>query len=151
MNNRNPGSATKSVWNYSRPPRLESTDKHIIVVFDGKIIADTQRAYRLLETSHPPNYYIPPDDIRIDYLIPSSLRTLCEFKGQAYYWSLLSNHRLSENAAWYYPHPASGYGKIKDFVSFYPSRAEACYVNGERVIPQSGDFYGGWITNDIRC
>ena len=139
----------ESVWKYPRPPRLAASDKLVVVEFAGVRIAETQRAYRVLETSHPPTWYIHPDDIRAEYLQTSQLTTICEFKGRASYVTLAVDEQHSENAGWYYHEPTQAYLSIKDHVAFYPSRVGACHVDGERVKAQAGDFYGGWITPDI--
>jgi uncharacterized protein (DUF427 family) len=139
----------ESVWDYPRPPRVEPTRKRIRVIFNGVTIADTTRAVRVLETSHPPAYYIPPSDIRMDYVTATSRRTVCEFKGAAGYWTIEVNGRRAENAAWSYAHPHPGYEAITDHLAFYPGRMEACFVGEEQVQAQEGDFYGGWITSEI--
>ncbi|MEO8611812.1 MAG: DUF427 domain-containing protein [Chloroflexota bacterium] len=139
----------ESVWDYPRPPRAELTPKRIRVVFNGKTIADTTRAVRILETSHPPVYYIPAQDVRMEYLTVASRRTFCEFKGSASYWTLKVGNRRVENAAWSYQTPSAGYESIKGYLAFYPSKVDACYVDDEQVQPQEGDFYGGWITSYI--
>ena len=144
-----PGPGQESVWDYPRPPRVEETAQHVKVVFNDEVIADTRRAKRVLETSHPPVYYIPPEDIRMEYLIATSRRTWCEWKGQASYYSLSVGDRYVENAAWFYTSPAPGYEAIQEHVAFYPGNVDACFVDGEPVQAQSGDFYGGWITGDI--
>ncbi|MBC8042317.1 MAG: DUF427 domain-containing protein [Rhizobacter sp.] len=140
----------ESVWDYPRPPRLEQTAKRIRVIFAGKTIADTTRAYRLLETSHPPTYYIPPEDVAREYLtlLPEQ-KTFCEFKGTAVYWTIKIGERRSEQAAWSYPEPAKNYLALKNHFAFYASRADACFVDDEQVQSQPGDFYGGWITEGI--
>ena len=139
----------ESVWDYPRPPRLEPSVRRVIVMFAGVIIADTHRAVRVLETSHPPTWYIPPTDVRRDYLEPSEVRSVCEFKGTAHYWSIRVGDRVSSNAAWSYPLPTPPYASIRGYFAFYPSRVDACVVDGERALPQPGDFYGGWITSDL--
>lgn len=139
----------ESVWDYPRPPRVEPTGKRVQVVFNGVTIADTTRALRVLETSHPPVYYLPPADIQMEYLTGTSQHTFCEFKGAASYWAIKLNGKVAENFAWSYQSPALGYEAIKNHLAFYPSRVDACYVDGERVTAQEGDFYGGWITSDI--
>ena len=144
-----PGPGQESVWDYPRPPRLERSPRRVVVEFAGEIIADTRRAWRVLETSHPPVYYLPPEEMRVDALVPSRLQTYCEFKGTAAYWTLQLHGRRSENAAWYYPRPVAAFAALKDHIAFYPSRVDACFVDGERVRAQEGDFYGGWITSDV--
>jgi len=144
-----PGPGQESVWDYPRPPRLEDSSKQIQIIFNDVVIADTRRAKRVLETSHPPVYYVPPEDIKMDYLTPSTRSSWCEWKGQASYFSLSVGDKQVENAAWYYPRPEPGFESLKGYVAFYPSLMEACFVDGERVQAQAGDFYGGWITSDI--
>ncbi len=139
----------ESVWDYPRPPRVEETPRHIRVIFNGVVIADTTRALRVLETSHPPTYYIPPEDIRMAHLRPSQRRSFCEFKGQASYYDVTVGDRIAEDAAWCYERPARGYERIAGYVAFYASRMDACYVDDEQVVAQPGDFYGGWITSEI--
>lgn len=144
-----PQSGQESVWDYPRPPRLEPVEDRLRVVFDGVTVADSTRGYRVLETSHPPVYYIPRADIRFDLLEPAGGRSLCEFKGAASYWSLRHGTRLSERAAWSYPAPTAPFAAIKDALAFYASRVDACYVGEERVTAQEGDFYGGWVTSRV--
>jgi len=144
-----PGPHQESVWDYPRPPRLEATDKHIKIVFNNELIANTHRAQRILETSHPPNYYIPLADIEAAYLLPSRHSTYCEWKGRAHYYSLKVGDRQAENVAWYYPEITPAYAALKGHVGFYPGPMDACYVDEEKVKPQAGNFYAGWITQDI--
>jgi uncharacterized protein (DUF427 family) len=144
-----PGPGRESVWDYPRPPRVEDSNKHIQVVFAGVVIADTRRAKRVLETSHPPVYYIPPEDIRLEYLEQTDRTSWCEWKGRAGYYNITVDGRQAPNAAWFYPEPQKAYATIRNHVAFYPQQMDACYVDGERVLSQPGDFYGGWITGDI--
>lgn len=141
----------ESVWDYPRPPRLEASAEHVVVEAGGRVVADTRNALRVLETSHPPVYYIPPDDIRDDVLAPSAGSSWCEFKGRAAYMALVSaDGRRREQAGWLYPEPSPPYAALRDHVAFYPGRVERCTVDGEVVRGQEGDFYGGWITDRIR-
>lgn len=144
-----PQPGQESVWDYPRPPRIEKSTRHIRVVFNGETIADTTNAYRILETSHPPAYYIPQDDIRMEYLMPTNRRTICEFKGAASYWTVQLGDRKAQNAAWSYGSPSTAYEAAKDHICFYANYMDACYVDDEKVVPQEGDFYGGWITSDV--
>lgn len=144
-----PGPGQESVWDYPRPPRLEDSSKHIQVIFNGVVIADTHRAKRVLETSHPPVYYIPLEDMQTQYFTPTPRSSFCEWKGQAAYYTITVGEQTAENVAWFYPNPTDRFAAIKDYVAVYPSRMEACYVDGEKVAAQPGDFYGGWITADI--
>lgn len=136
----------ESVWDYPRPPRLEDTSKHIIVVFNGEVIVDSPRAKRVLETSHPPVYYIPPEDIRMEYLKSDPHSSFCEFKGRANYYSVEVKGKKAIRAGWYSPEPTERFVALKGHVAFYPSQMDACYVADEKVEAQEGDFYGGWIT-----
>ncbi len=145
-----PGPNQESVWDYPRPPRLEDSSRHIQVIFNGQVIASTVRARRILETSHPPVYYIPPEDVKLaEYFTTTEEATFCEWKGVARYYNLQVGEQISLHAAWFYPEPTSDYASLRDYVAFYPGRVQACLVDGERVQPQPGDFYGGWITADI--
>jgi uncharacterized protein (DUF427 family) len=140
---------TESVWDYPRPPRVEASTRRVRVVHGGVAVADTTRAVRVLETSHPPVYYIPPEDVRGELLRPSRRHTLCEFKGQAGYYDLEVGGQTVHDAAWYYPDPSPGYEAIRDHVAFYPGRVDSCFVDEEQVRAQEGDFYGGWVTAEI--
>ena len=147
--NESEGRIKESVWDYPRPPRIEPSSKLIRVVFNSRTIVETNRASRVLETSHPPVYYIPPGDIQQRFLSRTEHQSYCEFKGLATYYTLKVREKVAENAAWSYHNPSIGYDSIKDHVAFYPGRVDACYVDNERVHAQEGDFYGGWITSDI--
>ncbi len=146
----------ESVWDYPRPPRLEPTASELIVRHQGITIARTRRGLRLLETSHPPVYYLPPTDVRMDLLVPSPRRaSFCEFKSMARYWSLRGGATHPSlvpvaDVGWSYPDPTPAYAALKDHIAFYASRVDECLVDGERVEPQAGDFYGGWVTSWIR-
>jgi uncharacterized protein (DUF427 family) len=144
-----PAPGQESVWDYPRPPRLEPTSKHLRVVFNGVTVAETRRAIRVLETSHPPVYYIPPADVRWEYLHAAPGTSMCEWKGAAAYWTLSVAGRTATPAAWSYAAPTPRFAAITDYVAFYPARVDACTVDGEQVRPQGGGFYGGWITPDI--
>lgn len=144
-----PGPGQESVWDYPRPPRLEDTTRHIQVIFNGIVIADTRRGKRVLETSHPPTYYIPPEDIQMDYLVPSTSTSFCEWKGRASYYTVMVGERHAADAAWYYATPTAAFAALKKYVTFYPGRMDACFIDGEQVQPQPGNFYGGWITSDV--
>jgi uncharacterized protein (DUF427 family) len=139
----------ESVWDYPRPPRVEACPWPLRVEFGGETIASTNRAFRLLETSHPPAYYIPQADIRMDFLSGNATRTFCEFKGSAVYWDLAVNGRRSPSCAWSYPAPTAAFAVLRDHLAFYASRVDACFVGDERVQAQPGDFYGGWITANL--
>lgn len=144
-----PEPGQESVWDYPRPPRSEPSTRRIQVIFNEITLADSTQAYRVLETSHPPVYYIPPQDIQMEYLTVTRQQTFCEWKGVARYYTLTVGEREAPNSAWCYPNPTPNFAALQDYIAFYPSRMDACYVDGERVQSQEGDFYGGWITRDI--
>ena len=144
-----PGPGQESVWDYPRPPRVERSGRRVRIIVDGLTVVDTTNAFRVLETSHPPAWYVPPKEVRMDLLEPSSGSSFCEYKGQATYRSLRVGQRVIRDACWVYEHPAPGYEAIRDHLAFYPGRVDACYVDEERVQPQAGGFYGGWITSDV--
>jgi uncharacterized protein (DUF427 family) len=139
----------ESVWDYPRPPKLEKVNSTVEVFFARRRIASSNKAWRILETSHPPTVYIPLQDIDQNVLIKSNQATFCEWKGKGGYYHLQSEEIRVENAAWYYPDPKKAYQGLKDHLAFYPSKVEACFIDGEKVEAQEGDFYGGWITSKI--
>ena len=141
----------ESVWDYPRPPRLESVTKRLQVTLGGAIVADTARGHRVLETSHPPVYYFPLEDITPGALVPSTRRgSMCEWKGAASYYDVVGGaDRHVEGGAWTYRSPTLAFAAIRDAVAFYPAPMDSCVVAGELVTPQPGGFYGGWITRDL--
>ena len=139
----------ESVWDYPRPPRAERSDARVTVTHAGRVIADSRRCLRVLETSHPPVYYVPREDIAPGVLHAAAGRSFCEFKGTASYWDLVVGDSRVADAGWSYEHPAEGYAQIAGAVAFYPGRVDECRVGDEVVRAQEGDFYGGWITADI--
>lgn len=144
-----PAPGQESVWDYPRPPRLEPALAHLRVEHGGQTVAETRRGLRVLETSHPPVYYFPPEDVRLDWLVPTPEGSFCEFKGRAVYWDVqVGAHRVA-CAAWSYPHPTGAFAPLAGYVAFYADRVDACSVDGERVTPQPGGFYGGWITSKV--
>jgi uncharacterized protein (DUF427 family) len=144
-----PGPEQESVWDYPRPPRLDDCTKCIHVIFNDVIIADTTGAKRVLETSHPPVYYLPPEDIAMEHLVPAGGSSFCEWKGAARYYDVRVGNRHGLRVAWCYPDPTRAFAAIKDYVAFYCLPMDACLVDGERARPQPGGFYGGWITDDV--
>jgi uncharacterized protein (DUF427 family) len=144
-----PGPGQESVWDYPRPPRVERVAERIRIEFGGVLLADSQRAYRVIETSSPPTYYLPPEDVRMEHLEPRDHSTFCEWKGIAKYWSVRVGNSLAEDAAWSYPEPDEGYEVIRDYLAFYPQKMDACYVGDQRAKPQPGQYYGGWVTPNI--
>ena len=150
-----PSLASESVWDYPRPPRLESVTQRIRIIHAGQTVADTARgdepALRILETSHPPVYYLPRSAIAMQWLVPSRARqSFCEFKGLATYWSLSLPEHQAPDAAWSYESPSPAYMALRGYLAFYATRVDECWVGEERVVPQPGDFYGGWITSNLR-
>jgi uncharacterized protein (DUF427 family) len=144
-----PKPGQESVWDYPRPPRLERVTARLRVVFAGETIADTTAGWRVLETSHPPTYYLPLQDVRAEFLKAAGGSSFCEFKGVASYWTLVAGGRRSERAAWSYAKPSAAFAPIAGHLAFYASRVDECYVGDERVQAQAGDFYGGWVTSNI--
>ncbi|MEJ7583374.1 MAG: DUF427 domain-containing protein [Acidimicrobiales bacterium] len=144
-----PAPGQESVWDYPRPPRLESTSSRVVVEFAGATIADTTAAYRVLETSQPPGFYLPPTDIAVEHLRPTTNRTFCEWKGLAHYYSVVVGDRVAPEAAWAYARPTPAFAAIADYVAFYPQLMDRCTVDGEVVEPNQGSFYGGWITSKV--
>jgi uncharacterized protein (DUF427 family) len=137
------------VWDYPRPPRLESTSRHIRVEFGGVTLADTRSAFRVLETSHPPVYYIPPRNVATEHLIEAPGGSYCEWKGRAGYYSVVVGDVRLEKVAWYYADPSPTFRSIRNYIAFYPEPMDGCFVDDERVVSQAGGLYGGWITSDL--
>ncbi|KGF71745.1 hypothetical protein DO97_15820 [Neosynechococcus sphagnicola sy1] len=144
-----PAPGQESVWDYPRPPRLEATHRHLQVICNGISLAETCRGQRVLETSHPPVYYFPPEDIHQQYLVAMPQRSFCEWKGLATYYTIVIGEHRVVNAAWCYPQPTPPFAALRNHIAFYPQEMQACWVDGELVQPQPGNFYGGWITMDI--
>ncbi len=144
-----PGPGQESVWDYPRPPRMEAVPERVRVEFNGLLVADSTRALRILETSHPPTIYVPRGDVRMEFLSHADGSSFCEWKGQASYFHLAVAGKKSVNAAWCYLHPITRYAPLAGHIAFYPSRVDACFLGDERVRAQAGDFYGGWITGRI--
>jgi uncharacterized protein (DUF427 family) len=141
----------ENVWDYPRPPALVECERRVRVELSGVLLADSHSALRVLETSHPPTIYIPPSDVETRFLVPSrSHPTWCEFKGSASYLDALLLGRTTEAVAWSYPKPSTGYERLRGHVAFYPGRVDAAWLDDELIQAQPGDFYGGWITSDLR-
>jgi uncharacterized protein (DUF427 family) len=144
-----PGPGQESVWDYPRPPSWEACSEKIKVVVDGEVIVESDRTKRVLETSHPPVYYIPPEDIRMEFLKPTQRQSWCEWKGQVRYFDVIVGGRKIENAAWAYSSPTPPFEAICDHLAFYPHLMDACLVGDEQVEAQAGGFYGGWVTHNV--
>ncbi len=140
--------APENVEDYPRPPALEPVAAALKVVLGGAVVAETLDGYRVLETHHAPTYYIPPEDVAAT-LTPVTGRSLCEWKGQARYYDVTAGGVTARRAAWSYDAPTPRFAPIAGFVAFYAGLMEACFVGGEKVIPQPGDFYGGWVTANL--
>jgi uncharacterized protein (DUF427 family) len=144
-----PGPGQESVWDYPRPPRVEPSREHIVLRVGGVVILDTRDSVRVLETSHPPTYYLRRDDFAPGVLVPANGHSVCEYKGLAGYLSIVVGDRRLDSVAWYYPNPEPGFDALAGRVAVYPGRLDECRVDGELVRAQPGDYYGGWITDRI--
>lgn len=143
------GPGQESVWSYPRPPIIVASDRHVLVRFAGQVVCDTRRALRLLETSHPPTWYLPHADFSSGSLRPTSRSSFCEWKGTAAYLDIVVGESVAAAKAWTYPTPQPGFERIAEHVALYVDAMDGCFVDGERVRPQPGGFYGGWITDDV--
>jgi uncharacterized protein (DUF427 family) len=144
-----PGPGQESVWDYPRPPRVEPSDEVVEVWLGGQVVARSTRTLRVLETSHPPTYYLPAEDFADGVLRPVPGRTWCEFKGEAEYFDLGAGSVVAARAAWTYPRPTRGFEALLGHLAVMPSAVDRCTVDGELVTPQEGGFYGGWITSRV--
>jgi uncharacterized protein (DUF427 family) len=144
-----PGPGQESVWDYPRPPSAVVTPRRIVVQLGGRVIAETDRAVRVCETSHPPVYYLPRDDVAAGVLERGQGRSVCEWKGAATYWDAVVDGIRVPAVGWSYEDPAPGYELLRRAVAFYPGRVERALVDGEQALPQAGGFYGGWITHEV--
>lgn len=145
-----PGPGQESVWDYPRPPAVRPSTEHVRIVHGGRVVVDTQRAVRVCETSQPPAYYVPRADVVADLIEPSAGSSWCEWKGRASYWSVVVPGAAPvRDAAWSYEAPSAGFEAIAGHLAFYPQKMDECWVDGEQVAPNPGDFYGGWITSRV--
>ncbi len=144
-----PSAGQESVWDYPRPPLLEPARRPVRVEHAGQVVAESARALRVCETASPPTYYLPPEDVRRELLTPSRSRSFCEWKGSARYWTLDLDGRTVPDAAWSYPDPTPAFAGLRDHLAFFVGRVDACFLGDERVRPQPGGFYGGWVTDDV--
>ena len=144
------GPGQESVWDYPRPPALVPCDASVTVRHGGIVVADSSRAWRILETAHAPAYYVPAQDVRTDLLAASRTTSLCEFKGRAAYADLLvPGHPAVRDACWWFPQPTRQYAALARAICFYPQRVDECTVDGEVVVPLESPFYGDWPTSRI--
>ncbi|MCP9819210.1 DUF427 domain-containing protein [Synechococcus sp. Cruz-9H2] len=137
------------VCDYPRPPALEPSGALVEVRALGKLLAETRRSLRVLETFHPPTYYLPPEDVRLELLEPAIGRSFCEWKGLARYYDVVVGDRRLERAVWSYPQPTAAFAALAGWFALYPALMDGCWLDGEAVIPQPGGFYGGWITSQV--
>ena len=144
-----PGPGQESVWDYPRPPRVEPSFEAVEITLGDEVIARSTRTLRVLETSHPPTYYVPVADFAPGVLRPVNGTTYCEWKGQAEYFDLVTEGRTAPRTGWTYPTPTTGFEVLVDHVAVMPGQVDGCTVDGERVRPQAGGFYGGWITDRV--
>jgi uncharacterized protein (DUF427 family) len=144
-----PGPGQESVWDYPRPPRVQASSKRVVVTLGGLVIVDTTTALRVLETSHPPSWYLPFTDVVPGVMVPASGSSYCEWKGVARYVDLVAGGVRAERAGWFYPEPALGLLGLREHLALYPALMDRCTVGADVVIAQTGGFYGGWITADV--
>ena len=138
-----------SVWSFPRPAIAEACAARVMIEHRGQIFADTRASVRTLETSHPPTYYIPPGDIAPDVLRRAAGSSFCEWKGHASYWDVVVGDIVLGRVGWSYPEPSRAFASLRDHVAFYAAPFDRCSVDGVTVVPQPGNFYGGWITPDL--
>jgi len=143
-----PGPGQESVWDYPRPPRLDADDREVTIHSESDLIARTRAAYRVLETAGPPTFYLPRDDVDMNFLEARAGRSRCEWKGEASYWNVVASGLRVNAAAWSYEDPFPGFEAIRGYVSFYPALL-SCRVDGIPVRAQPGGLYGGWITPEV--
>ena len=146
---RNSKIISENVWDYPRPAKCQPFLGKLEVYIDDILVALTKRAWRVIETSHPPSYYFHPEDVQASLLIKNTKKTLCEWKGQASYYDYLSENNNILDLCWTYHDPVRNFQPIKNYFSFYSSKCSSCFINNEKVISQDGDFYGGWITKNL--
>jgi len=144
------GPDEESVWRYPRPPAFEPEARRIRIVHADVVLADTTAAVRVLETSHPPSYYIPPADVAVEYLTSAGGGSICEWKGAARYWTVEVGGQRLERVGWSYPDPTARAGSLRDHLAFYAAPFDEVTVGGEQVEPQPGGFYGGWVTSWVK-
>ena len=138
------------VRDYPRPPRLDACQDQIRVEVLGEVLVETQRSLRVLETFHPPTYYLPPEAMNQGLLVPAPGRpSFCEWKGVASYYDVVAGEQRLNRAVWTYNHPSERFRELAGWFALYPGQMDGCWINGERVIPQQGGFYGGWITSQV--
>ncbi len=144
-----PGPGQESVWDYPRPPALQPSQESVVIEHAGQVVARTTRSWRVLETSHPPTYYLPREAFLEGVLRPTEGASWCEWKGRASYYDLVVGDIVVEAAAWNYPNPTATFADLRDAFSLSPSSVDRVTVDDEVVTAQEGSFYGGWITGRV--
>jgi uncharacterized protein (DUF427 family) len=142
--------AEEFVRDYPLPPKIEDISNHIKIIFNGIVVAETYKGRRVLEKGHAPAYYIPPGDVKNDYLAPAENPSFCPWKGEARYYHLTVNGKTARYACWYYPDPKKEFESIKNYIAFYPGKMDTCYIDEEKASPEPAKYYGGWITTNIK-
>lgn len=148
LNRIEPGPGQESVWDYPRPPAVEESSERVRIELGGTLVADTADALRVLETSHPPVYYLPVEAFLVPMHEAGGL-SMCEFKGMAHYLTIAAGDRIAVRSAWTYPDPWPGYEALAGRIAVYPSKMDRCLLDDVVVVPQEGDFYGGWVTSRV--
>lgn len=143
------GPGQESVWAYPRPPRLEASSEHVEIWLGDVRIASTDASFRVLETSHPPTYYLPRQAFAAGSLVPAAGVSMCEWKGAASYLDVVGGGVVAARSGWTYPRPTAAFAALADQVAVYPAAMQRCTVDGEVVRAQPGTFYGGWVTSKI--
>lgn len=143
-----PQTGQTSVWDFPRPPQLALDTREVVIHWGELEVARTRRAIKVLETSHPPSFYLPLADVAVSLLQQHAGNSFCEWKGPAKYWSLVNGADRLDGIAWTYPRPLPGADALAACIAFYPADL-SCTVDGARVRPQPGGFYGGWITPEL--
>ena len=137
------------VCDYPRPPALVASTQHLLIYAGGTLLAETHRSYRVLETFHPPTYYLPPEAFAEGRLRPAQGHSFCEWKGVASYYDVVNQHSSIARAAWTYLQPTSSFAAIAGWIAVYPALMDGCWIDGEQAQPQFGGFYGGWISSGV--
>ena len=138
----------ENVQSYPRPPALQPVPQRIRILLGGLLVAESTRAFRVLETHHAPTYYLPPEDVRA-VLQPAAGTSLCEWKGQARYFDVIVGETTAKRAAWAYDNPTERFAPLAGYLAFYAGLVDEAWVGDTKVIPQPGDFYGGWVTPNL--
>lgn len=144
-----PKAGQESVWDYPRPPALERVLQPLKIIFNGHTLAQTSKGWRVLETSHPPVYYFPVEDVDAASIEYAERTSYCEWKGQARYVHVCVDGKRADHVGWYYPDPTSNFSEMANAIAFYAAPMDAVFVGEEQATPQPGHFYGGWVTDAV--